>query len=86
MSHDDGTPKVKFDPSSKLGRAVFQMVDASQKMNAEIRTRVARVRNAIEAAPGDPMTRFKVDGDLATLMRESRLNPIVRAIRKAMTK
>lgn len=72
------------DPSSKLGRAMFALVDASTKMPVEIRARAIRVRNMIEAAPTDPMTRFKIKGDLDTLQRESRLNPIVRALFKAM--
>lgn len=83
-----GEPEVekKFDPLSKLGRSVFQLVDASARMNVDIRTRVVRVRNAIQAHPNDPMTRFKIDGDLSALMKESRLNPHVRAIRRAMPK
>lgn len=83
---DEPEIEKKFDPSSKLGRALFMLVDASARMNVDIRTRVVRVRNAITAHPNDPMTRFKVDGDLSTLMKESRLNPHVRAIRRAMPK
>ena len=83
MSHEEARP-VKFDPTNKLGRAVYMLVDASAKMHVDIRTRVARVRNAVQTAPGDPMVRFKIDPDLTALMKESRLNPIVRAIRKAM--
>lgn len=72
------------DASSKLGRAMFSLVDSSMKMSVEVRTRVVRVRNLIEANPNDPMTRFKIKGDLDTLMKEARLNPIVRALWKAM--
>ncbi|MFN8587664.1 MAG: hypothetical protein U0704_07650 [Candidatus Eisenbacteria bacterium] len=84
MSHDADAPPAKFDPSSKLGRALFRLVDVSQKMSVEVRTVVVRVRNAVESSPGDPMVRFKVDGDLSWLMRDSKLNAIVRAIRKAL--
>ena len=84
MSHDTDSPPEKFDPSSKLGRALFRLVDITQKMPVDVRTVVVRVRNAIESSPGDPMVRFKVDGDLSWLMRDSKLNAIVRAIRKAL--
>lgn len=84
MSHDTDAPAPKFDPSSKLGRALFRLVDVSQKMSVEVRTVVVRVRNSVESSPGDPMVRFKVDGDLAWLMRDSKLNAVVRAIRKAL--
>lgn len=83
MSHEEGRVE-KFDPTGKLGRAVFMLVDASAKMHVDIRTRVVRIRNAVQAGPADPMVRFKIDPDLSALMKESRLNPIVRAIRKAM--
>lgn len=72
------------DAGSKLGRAMFSLVDCSRKMPVDVRTRVIRVRNLIEANPEDPMTRFKIKSDLDALMRESRLNPIVRALWKAM--
>lgn len=72
------------DASSKLGRALFTLVDLSRKMPVETRARVIRVRNLIESAPEDPMTRFKIKSDLDTLMRDSKLNAVIRALWKAM--
>jgi len=76
----------RLDPSSKLGRAVFRLLDSTMKMSAEVRTRVARVRNLVESDPDDPMTRFKIGPDLDALMRDPKLNAHVQAIRKAMPK
>jgi len=76
----------KLDATSKVGRALFLLVDCSAKMAVEIRARVVRVRNLIEGAPADPMTRYKIESDLTFLMKEARLNPHVRALRKAMPK
>ncbi len=80
------TGRTKLDAHSKVGRALFQLVDSSAKMSVEIRTRVVRVRNLVESAPDDPMTRYKIDSDLGFLLKESRLNPHVLALRKAMPK
>lgn len=74
------------DPSSKLGRAVFQLVDATAKMDAEVRARAMRVRNIIEQDPDDPMARFKINPELDILIRDPKLNAAVRALRAAMPK
>ena len=76
--------RTGLDASSKLGRAVFSLVDASQKMSVDIRTRVVRVRNLVEPGQDDPMSVFKIGPDLNVLMRESRLNPHIRARQKAL--
>ena len=73
-----------IDPQSKIGRSLFQLIDASMKMPVAIRERVARVRNLLDSDPDDPMVRFKIGPDLDALMKESRLNPVVRALRKAI--
>lgn len=75
-----------LDPSSKLGRAIFQLLDATMKMPAEVRARAIRIRNLVDAEPDDQMTRFKINPDLQHLMRDPRLNAPVRAILKAMPK
>lgn len=75
-----------LDPQSKLGRAVFQLVDATLKMHPEVRARATRIKNLIDAEPDDPMTRFKVNPELNVLMRDPRLNAKVRAVQKAMPK
>lgn len=75
-----------LDPRGKLGRAVFQLVDATLKMHPEVRARAMRVKNFIEAEPDDPMTRFKVNPELDVLMRDPKLNAKVRAVQKALPK
>ncbi len=78
------TGKKGLDANSKLGRAVFQLLDATLKMSVETRTRAIRIRNLVEENPDDPMTRFKINPDLDALMRDPKLNAHVRALRKAM--
>jgi hypothetical protein len=80
------SPQKGLDASSKLGRAIFQLVDATAKLNPEIRARAARIRNIIEADPDDPMARFKINPELSILFREPKLNAQVRAVQKAMPK
>ena len=75
-----------LDASSKLGRAIFALLDATFKMHPEIRARAIRIRNIVESAPDDQMTRFKISPDLSILMRDARLNAKVRAVEKAMPK
>ncbi len=75
-----------LDPSSKLGRAVFQLVDATIKMKPEVRARALRIKNMIDVDPDDPMTRFKVNPELDILMRDPKLNAQVRAVQRAMPK
>jgi len=74
----------RLDARSKLGRAVFQMVDASQKLPVDVRTIVVRVRNFIEASPEDTMMRFTLRGDLDQLAKNSRLTQHVRLLLKCM--
>lgn len=78
--------KPGLDASSKLGRAVFQLVDATAKMHPEVRARAIRVKSMIEVDPEDPMTRFKVNPELDILMRDPKLNAQVRAVQRAMPK
>lgn len=80
------TRQKGLDASSKLGRAIFQLVDATLKMHPEVRARALRIKNAVDVAPDDPMTRFKVNPELNVLMRDPRLNAAVRAVQKAMPK
>jgi hypothetical protein len=78
--------KQGLDASSKLGRAIFQLVDATAKMHPEIRARAMRIKNAVDVAPDDPMTRFRVNPELEILMRDPKLNAQVRAVQRAMPK
>lgn len=80
------TQRKGLDPSSKLGRAVFQLVDATAKMKPEVRARALRIKNVIDIDPDDPMARFKVNPELDILMRDPRLNAQVRAVQRAMPK
>ena len=75
-----------LDASSKLGRAIFQLVDVTIKMHPEVRARAIRIKNMVDAAPDDQMTRFKINPELQILMRDPRLNAQVRAVLKAMPK
>ncbi len=74
----------RLDARSKLGRAMFQMVDASQKLPVDVRTIVVRVRNFIESNHEDKMMRFTLRGDLDQLAKNSRLTQHVRMLLKCM--
>ena len=74
----------RLDARSKLGRAVFQLVDASMKMPVDVRTMVVRIRNVVEMDPEDKMMRFKLRGDMDALSKNQRLNPLIRMLFKAM--
>ncbi len=74
----------RLDARSKLGRAMFQLVDASQKLPVDVRTIVVRVRNVIEANHEDKMMRFTLRSDLDQLAKNSRLNSHVRLLLKSM--
>ena len=74
----------RLDARSKLGRAMFQMVDASQKLPTDMRTIVVRVRNFIESNHEDKMMRFTLRGDLDQLAKNSRLTQHVRLLLKCM--
>ncbi len=78
--------KRGLDASSKLGRAIFALVDATLKMHPEVRARAVRIKNLVEADPDDPMARFKINPELDILMRDPKLNAKVRAVQKAMPK
>lgn len=75
-----------LDASSKLGRAVFQLVDATAKMHPDVRARAIRIKNLIDADPEDQMTRFKVNPELQILMRDPKLNAQVLAVQRAMSR
>ena len=73
-----------LDASSKLGRAIFQLVDATAKMHPEVRARAMRIKNLVDTDPEDPMTRFKINPELSILMRAPKLNAQVLAVQRAM--
>jgi hypothetical protein len=78
------SPRPKFDRAGKVGRSLYTVVALSQKLNSDVRTRVARVRNLIENESDDPMLGHKVEQDLMFLLREAKLNASVVALRKAL--
>ena len=73
-----------LDTRSKLGRAVFALVDQSIKLSVDHRTRIARIRSLIEADPEDAMVKFKISSDLDALAREPRISSTVMMLRKAL--
>ena len=73
-----------LDTRSKLGRAVFSLVDLSHKSTPDIRGRVARIRNLVEASPDDAMIKFKINADLDLLARDPRLASSILMLRKAL--
>ncbi len=73
-----------LDTRSKLGRAVFSLVDSSHKSTPENRGRVARIRNLIEATPDDAMVKFKINSDLDALARDPRLASSIMLLRKSL--
>ena len=73
-----------IDPTSKLGRILYQIKDLSVRMKPEIRTRVIRVFNTIEAGQEDPQLRFRVREDLDKLGREPQLGGLVKRLYKEL--
>ena len=73
-----------IDPTSKLGRIVFQMKDLAVRMKPEVRERVIRVFNTIEADQDNPQLRFRVREDLNKLGREPQLAGLVKRLYKEL--
>ena len=73
-----------LDTRSKLGRAVFSLVDQSHKSTPDNRGRVARIRNLVEASPDDAMIKFKINADLDVLAKDPRLASTIMLLRKAL--
>ena len=68
------SPREKrLDPSSKMGRILYQMKDLSVRMKPDIRAIVIRVYNTVESNQEDPGLRFRVREDLDKLGREPQL-------------
>ena len=76
--------KKKLDTSTKLGRLIFQMKDVSVRMKPDVRVRVIRVFNLLEANPEDPGLRFKLRDDLDRLGREPQLASLARMLYKEL--
>jgi hypothetical protein len=74
----------KLDPSSKMGRIVFQMKDISVRMKPEIRARVIRVFNTIESDQESTALRFRLREDLDKLGREPQLAGLARRLFKEL--
>lgn len=74
----------KLDPTSKVGRIVFQMKDTAVRMKPEVRAIVIRVFNAIEADQENPALRFRLRDDLDKLGREPQLAGLARRLYKEL--
>ncbi len=74
----------KLDPSSKMGRIVFQMKDISVRMKPEIRAMVIRVFNTIESDQESTALRFRLREDLDKLGREPQLAGLARRLFKEL--
>ncbi len=74
----------KIDPSSKVGRIVFQMKDLSVRMKPDVRARVVRIYNTIEADQENPQLRFRLREDLDKLGREPQLAGLAKRLFKEL--
>ncbi len=73
-----------LDPTSKVGRIVFQMKDLSVRMKPDVRARVIRIYNAIDADQESNQLRFRVREDLEMLGREPQLAGLARRLFKEL--
>ena len=73
-----------LDSSSKLGRLVFTMKDVSVRMKPDVRARVVRVFNTLDADQKDPGLRFRLRDDLDRLSREPQLTSLVKMLYKEL--
>jgi hypothetical protein len=73
-----------LDSSSKLGRLVFTMKDVAVRMKPEVRARVVRIFNILDADQKDPGLRFRLRDDLDSLGREPQLSSLVRMLYKEL--
>ena len=76
--------KKHLDSSSKLGRLVFTMKDVSVRMKPDVRARVVRVFNTLDADQTDPGLRFRLRDDLDKLGREPQLSSLVKMLYKEL--
>jgi len=73
-----------LDSSSKLGRLVFTMKDVAVRMKPDVRARVVRVFNTLDADQKDPGLRFRLRDDLDKLGREPQLASLVKMLYKEL--
>ena len=73
-----------LDPTSKVGRIVFQMKDLSVRMKPDIRARVIRIFNTIESDQENPQLRFRLREDLDKLGREPQLAGLAKRLFKEL--
>jgi hypothetical protein len=76
--------KKGLDSSSKLGRLVFTMKDVSIRMKPDVRARVVRVFNTLDADQKDPGLRYRLREDLDKLEREPQLTSLVKMLYKEL--
>ncbi len=76
--------KKHLDTSSKMGRILFSMKDISVRMKPDVRTRVIRVFNMVEATPDEPNLRFSLRDDLDKLGREPQLAGLAKQLYKEL--
>ena len=73
-----------LDTSTKLGRLAFTMKDVSVRMKPDVRARVIRVFNTLDADQKDPGLRFRLRDDLDRLGREPQLASLVKMLQKEL--
>ncbi len=73
-----------LDPSSKVGRIVFQMKDLAVRMKPDVRARVIRIFNTIESDQESNQLRFRLREDLTALGREPQLAGLARRLFKEL--
>mgnify|MGYP006955963376 FL=1 len=67
-----------------MGRILFSMKDISVRMKPDVRTRVIRIFNMVEATPDEPNLRFSLRDDLDKLGREPQLAGLAKQLYKEL--
>lgn len=76
--------KKKLDTSTKMGRIVFAMKDISTRMKPDVRARVIRVFNTLDADQTDTGLKYRLREDLEKMAREPQLAGLVKQLYKEL--
>ncbi len=76
--------KKKLDTSTKMGRIVFAMKDISTRMKPDVRARVIRVFNTLDADQTDTGLKYRLREDLEKMSREPQLAGLVKQLYKEL--
>lgn len=76
--------KKKLDTSTKIGRIVFAMKDVSVRMKPDVRARVIRVFNTLDADQTDAGLKYRLREDLEKMSREPQLAGLVKQLYKEL--